>query len=149
MTPAGSCSLCHPAITATFLLPTLCSEGSPAEVKLAGSYTVRPSHHTRPQSTCCREGEWQAVADFSLIWFYTRQYVWPYVPIWMPINVCFSSQNLVQDVKSPQYPLLNSLACLKAGEVSNGWYQGWIYRETNTLALVFQYNREVGDKDVR
>lgn len=44
----GAASLCHSAIIATFLLPTVCSEGSPTEIKLAGSYTARPSHHTSP-----------------------------------------------------------------------------------------------------
>lgn len=44
----GVASLCQSAIRATFLLPTVCSEGLPAEIKLAESYTARPSHHTRP-----------------------------------------------------------------------------------------------------
>lgn len=36
----GVASLCQSAITATFLLPTVCSEGSPAEIKLAERATL-------------------------------------------------------------------------------------------------------------
>lgn len=64
----GAVSLCHSAITATFLLPTVCSEGSPTEIKLAGSYTARPSHHIRPYAACYREYEqYGSCQDFSLI----------------------------------------------------------------------------------
>lgn len=36
----GAASLCYSAIATTFLLPTVSAEGSPTEIKLAGSYAL-------------------------------------------------------------------------------------------------------------
>lgn len=111
---AGSCftlPLCY-----YFLLLPACSEGSPAEVKLAGSYTARPSHHTRPCTACCRErARWGVVK--ILVWSDCTQGTMSILTahIWMLKSVRFSSGSLLWNWKSSQSLLPSNLACLKAG----------------------------------
>lgn len=65
--------------------------------------------------------------------------------IWMLTSVCFSSQNLVGDLKCPQSLLLSNLACLKARGLLKWLEPRMDLQGSKHLALVLQSNRKFQD----